>query len=116
MALTKIDLDRAFKTFHKKLIVELSQFLEEKLAPIPRLEKDVSGLKGSVSGLKGSVSGLKKDVSIIKNDVREVKHSLEQTNRRIDKVLERGDRQDKQMKDHHQRITQLEHSSIPAVS
>lgn len=67
MTLTKVDLDRALKTFHKRLIIELSQFLEDKLAPIPRLEKDVSGLK--------------KDVSVIKKDVREVKHSLKQTSR-----------------------------------
>jgi len=86
--------DIKFRTFRKSLFISLSKFLEEKLAPIPKLQKDVSKIK--------------KDVSILRKDMREVKHEVEQIDRRIDTIYDRDDRQD-------EKITQLEQFSSLAA-
>ena len=59
MAITKADITKAIKREHKKLMISLSKFLEEKLAPLPRLEKDVGVLKKDVGVLKKNVGVLK---------------------------------------------------------
>jgi DNA repair ATPase RecN len=87
-------LDQKLKNLQKNIVGEVGKFLEEHvLEPI---------------------FGIKKDLKIIKKDVREVKHSIEQTDRRIDTILERGDRQDDALENQGKRISRLEEVSAVA--
>ena len=102
MALTKNDLKQirleittALQKQKGEIVVELSEFLEKYVME--------------------PIFGLKKDVAVLKKDVREIKHTVEQTNKRIDAVLERGDRQDEQIEDHEKRISRLEPQAVMEV-
>lgn len=61
----------------------MQEYIHEKTAPIPQIQKDVKALKEDVKVLKEDVAVLKTDVKILKSDVRYLKSTADNQTKRL---------------------------------